>query len=83
MGGQTRTPRRHRLQALEKSKHRKRPREQYDRREAVLARVLGECLNEMQRNGGDIEAALAQYPDLAAEIRPLLEVAAMLRPART
>jgi hypothetical protein len=82
MGGQTRAPG-HRPQALEKSKHRKQPRAQYDRGEAVLARVLGECLDEMQRNGGDIEAALALYPDLAAEIRPLLEVASMLRPART
>jgi len=56
---------------------------QHDRGEAVLATVLSECLDEMQRNGEDIETALAQNPDLAAEIRPLLEVAAMLRQERT
>ena len=83
MGGQTRALRRHRLQALERSKHWVWPRTKYDRGEAALATVLGECLDAMQRDGADIETALAQQPDLAAEIRPLLEVAAMLRPERT
>ena len=81
MGGQTRALGRHRLQALETSKHWVWPRAEYNRGEAVLAVALSECLDEMQRNGGDLEAALGQSPELAVEIRPLLEVAAMLRPS--
>jgi hypothetical protein len=50
--------------------------------EVVLADALSECLDEMQKNGGDIEAALGRKPDMAADIKPLLEVAAMLRAAR-
>jgi len=68
---------------MEKSKHWMLSGAQHDRGEAVLATVLSECLDEMQRNGEDIETALAQNPDLAGEIRPLLEVAAMLRQERT
>ena len=83
MRGQTRTLRRRKLQALESPKQSRWPRKEYDRGEDVLAAVLSECLDEMQRNGGDIETALAQNPDLAAEIRPLLEVAAALRAARS
>jgi hypothetical protein len=36
----------------------------------------------MQMNGGDVDAALGRSPHLAAEIRPLLEVAALLLPER-
>jgi len=78
MGGQMRALGRDRLQALEKSKDWSWPRTEYDRGEDVLATVLSECLDEMQRDGGDIETVLAQNPELAAEIRPLLEVAALL-----
>jgi len=79
MGGQTRTLGRHRPQALERSKRWMWPRTDYDRGEALLAIALSECLDEMQVNGGDIEAALKGCPELAADIQPLLEVAAMLR----
>ncbi len=80
MGGQTRALGRHRLQALERSKPW--PRNQNKMGEVVLADALSECLDEMQKNGGDIEAALGRKPDMAADIKPLLEVAAMLRMAR-
>jgi hypothetical protein len=83
MGGQTRALRRDRLQAPEESKDWSWPRTQYDRGEDVLATILSECLDEMQRDGGDIETVLAQNPELTAEIKPLLEVAAMLRARRT
>lgn len=53
-----------------------------DEREIILAIALSECLDEMQNNGGDIEAALERIPGLAPEIRPLLEVAALLLPGR-
>lgn len=82
MGGQTRGLGRHRLQALEEPNHMLWPRSKSDRGEVVLATVLSECLDEMQRNGGDIEGALEHNPDFAADIRPLLEVAALLRPVR-
>ena len=81
MGGQTRALGRHRLQALERSKPWW-PRNHHKMGEVVLADALSECLDEMQRNGGDIEAALGRKPDMAADIKPLLEVAAMLRAAR-
>jgi hypothetical protein len=55
---------------------------EYDEGEAVLAIALSECLDEMQHNGGDVEAALVRSPHLAADIRPLLEVAALLLPER-
>jgi len=48
----------------------------------MLATALSECLDEMRNNGGDIEAALERVPGLAPEIRPLLEVAALLLPGR-
>ena len=53
-----------------------------DEREIMLAIALSECLDQMQNNGGDIEAALERVPGLAPEIRPLLEVAALLLPGR-
>ena len=82
MSGQTRALGRHRLQALESSKPWMWPRSQNKMGEVALADALSECLDEMQKNGGDIEAALGQNPQMAADIRPLLEVAAMLRLAR-
>ncbi len=82
MSGQTRTRRRHERRALDRSKHWGRPRANDDVAEGLLATVLSECLDEMQRNGGDIETAMMHNPGLANEIRPLLEVAAMLRPAK-
>lgn len=81
-GGQTRVLRRDEILPLGRTKHWVWPREQYDEGEAVLALALTECLDEMQRNGGNIEAALGRSPRLAAHIRPLLEVAAMLLPKR-
>jgi hypothetical protein len=57
-------------------------RAEYDEGEAVLAIALSECLDEMQQNGGDIEAALGRNPHLAVHIRPLLEVAALLLPEK-
>lgn len=83
MGGETRTLRRHRPRARERSKRWMWPRGDYDRGEAALAIALSECLDEMQMNGGDVEAALVRYPELAADILPLLEVAAMLRRPKT
>lgn len=83
MRGQTPALRRQGPQALDRPKHGMRPRAKYNKVEEELAAALSECLDEMQKNGGDIEAALARNPELAAEIRPLLEVAAMLRAART
>lgn len=81
-GGQTRVLRRC-GQGLEKSKPWARTRADYDEEgEAVLAVALCECLDEMQNNGGDIDAALGRSPHLAVEIRPLLEVAALLLPER-
>ena len=82
MGGQTRSLGRHRLQALDDPKPWMWPRNQNKMGEVILADALSECLDEMQKNGGNIEAALASKPDMAADIRPLLEVAAMLRLAR-
>ena len=83
MSGQTRTRRRHERRALGRSKHWSGSRGNHDVAEGLLATVLSECLDEMQRNGGDIETAIMHNPDLAGEVRPLLEIAAMLRPAKT
>ena len=80
-GGQTRVLRRC-GQSLDKSKPWARTRADYDEGEAVLAVALSECLDEMQNNGGDVDAALGRSPHLAVEIRPLLEVAALLLPER-
>ena len=40
--------------------------------------VLEVCLQELE-NGADVEAVLARYPDLAAELRPILKVSVMAR----
>ncbi len=81
--GQTQPRGRHALQALRRSRGWGWARAHYDEGEVVLAVALSECLDEMQRNGGDVDAALGRSPHLAAEIRPLLEVAALLLPERT
>ncbi len=80
-GGQTRVLGRY-AQVLRKSKPCSWTRADYDEGEVVLAVALSECLDEMQMNGGDVDAALGRSRHLAAEIRPLLEVAALLLPER-
>lgn len=82
MRGQTQPQGRHALQTLRRSRDRGRTRTDYDGREIILATALSECLDEMQRNGGDIEAALRRSPYLAPEVRPLLEVASLLLPRK-
>ena len=80
---QTQPRGRHALQELRRSRGRGWARAHYDEGEAVLAVALSECLDEMQDNGGDVDAALGRSPHLAVEIRPLLEVAALLLLERT
>src|SRR5215216_6574047 len=43
-----------------------------------LYEALEICLQELER-GADIETALARYPDLADEMRPILEASAGAR----
>ena len=80
-GGQTRVLGRY-AQVVGRPKSCAWTRADYNEGEVVLAVALSECLDEMQMNGGDVDAALGRSPHLAAEIRPLLEVAALLLPER-
>lgn len=52
--------------------------EHYDAGEVRLAKILARCM-DAQRNGKSIEPVLARYPQEAIELRPLLEIAEMLR----
>ena len=49
--------------------------------ELRLAKVLARCV-DAQRRGTDLETILARYPAEADELRPLLEIAAMLQERR-
>ena len=41
--------------------------------------VLDECLTLLTEDGVSVEACLARYPEHAAELRPLLEMAVEMR----
>ena len=47
--------------------------------ELALARILEECLEALDEGETDVASLAARYPQAAAEIRPLLEIAVMLR----
>ncbi|MBI4302955.1 MAG: hypothetical protein HY665_01255 [Chloroflexi bacterium] len=44
--------------------------------------ILANCINEIQSGRSTIEECLARYPELRDELRPLLELAASIRPAK-
>jgi hypothetical protein len=44
-----------------------------------IVEALADCLEAM-RQGEDMEACLAMYPQYRAELRPLLQIASLLRP---
>lgn len=79
--GQTQPRGRYALQALSRTRGWSHAHVHYDEREVTLAIALSECLDEMQKNGGNIDAALSRSPHVAADIKPLLEVAALLLPS--
>jgi hypothetical protein len=49
--------------------------------ELRMAKILARCI-EAQRRGMSIESILTRYPEEAIELRPLLEIAEMLRTRR-
>lgn len=44
-----------------------------------IIEALADCLEAM-RGGAEMEACLAMYPEYRAELRPLLQIASLLRP---
>jgi len=44
-----------------------------------IIEALADCLEAM-RGGVEMEACLAMYPEYRAELRPLLQIASLLRP---
>ena len=51
--------------------------------ELTLARALEECLAAMERGETDLDALAGRYPQPAREeVRPLLDIAALLRARR-
>jgi len=48
-----------------------------------FARILEVCLDRLQSGEATLETILVEHPDLAPELRPLLEVAAWLRAKQT
>ncbi len=47
--------------------------------ELALARVLEECLQAMEQGEVDLDALAGRYPEAEEEIRPLLDIAQVLR----
>lgn len=50
--------------------------------ELALARILEECLEEMERRETDLDKLASRYPEARDEIRSLLEIAQALRRER-
>jgi hypothetical protein len=57
------------------------PLRKHTEEEILLANVLGACLDALDA-GGNPEEVLAQYPEQADDVEPVLDIALMLREAR-
>lgn len=53
-----------------------------DPREMMLANVLAACLDAMEHGQTDLEAMLEPFPEAKHQVRPLLEIALLLRQRR-
>src|SRR3972149_1072677 len=51
--------------------------------ELILARILEECLEAMERGETDLDRLAGRYPEARDEIRPLIEIAQLLRRRRS